>query len=72
MTKDMGKCSCLHAYVSNGRAYVAYAKDGVIFSLDLVSGLRRKICFGDEYAPIGNGRFLLRTGQKYFITEEIQ
>ena len=71
MIKELGKCSCPHVYVSGGKRYVAFSKGGMIYRLDLESGAKKKLCFGDEYLPTGSGSFLLRTGQTYAHTEEI-
>jgi len=72
MMKDLGKVSCPHFYLSGGKSYVAYAKEGIVYRLDLASGERKKLCYGDEYLPVGNGKFLLRTGQTYVQTGELQ
>ncbi|MBO7525832.1 MAG: hypothetical protein J6T42_03430 [Clostridia bacterium] len=68
---DLGKCSCPHLYVSGGTRYVLYSKDGVILRLDLSNGERSKVCRGDECVFVGNGRFLIRNGQKIIQTEII-
>ena len=72
MALMIGKCKCPHPYASGGRRYVSYSQNGVIFELDIESGERKRICFGDEYFPIGNGRALLREGQDYIEMEEIR
>ncbi|MBO7369374.1 MAG: hypothetical protein J6U25_03725 [Clostridia bacterium] len=71
MVKNLGKCECPHFFVSGAKSYVSYSVDGVIYLFDLTTGEREKICFGDEYLPVGNGRFLIREGQNYKETKEI-
>lgn len=71
MTYNLGVISCPHIYTSGNKRYVAYSKDGTIYRLDLDGGVKKKLCYGEEYLPVGNGTFLLRTGQDFVHTEEI-
>lgn len=71
MVKNLGKCECPRFYVSDGESFVSFSIDGVIYKFNVATGEREKICFGDEYLPVGNGRFLIREGQKYTETKEI-
>lgn len=67
----IGKCGCPHVYEKDGKLFVTYSSGGDIYRYDTVTKTRTKLCSGDEYLPVGNGRFLLRNGQNYTITEDI-
>lgn len=71
MVVDIGKCSCPHVFTSGGRRYISYSKEGIVYTLDLLSGERKKLCYGDEYVALGGDRFLLRNGQKFTETENL-
>ena len=70
MIRNIGKVKCPRPFTVNGRRYVAYSSDGEIIRMDLTNGERRRICYGDEYVYIGNGRAIVRDGQKIFETED--
>ena len=70
--KDLGYISCPHLYTSGNNTYLCYSKDGAIYRQNLGSGAKTKLCYGGEYLPVDGETFLLRTGQDFVPTVEIQ
>ncbi len=70
MIRKLNGGKCFNAFTIGENVFVTYNENGQIYMLNLSSGEKTCLGFGDEYLPIYSNLALIRRGQNYKILGE--